>query len=124
MAQVFLIGLEPAMVAQISRALAAERHWIAQKPETIGRRDLYEADIVFAGGPASRYLPLLRRVREERPSLPFFVVTRVTETTEWLDAIEAGATDYFSSPIETRQINWLMETALQHMAACRRPIQA
>jgi len=40
------------------------------------------------------------------------VVTRVPETREWLDALEAGATDYCSSPFETRQINWLMESAL------------
>jgi len=124
MAQVFLIGLEPRMVAQFSRALGAERHSITQKPETIGRRDLYEADIVFAGGPASRYLPLLRRVREELPKLPFVVVTRVAETTEWLDALEAGATDYCSSPFETRQIHWWMETALQNIAASRGLIQS
>jgi DNA-binding response OmpR family regulator len=112
MANVFLIGLEQATAAQISRALAVERHRIEQKPQNIGLRDLADVDIVFAGGEPSQYLSLLRRVRQERPALPFVVVTRIPETNEWLDALEAGATDYCSSPFETRQIHWLMESAL------------
>jgi DNA-binding response OmpR family regulator len=71
-----------------------------------------DADIVFAGGEPTYYISLLRRVRETRPTLPFFVVTRAPETKEWLDALEAGATDYCSVPIETRQLQWLMESAL------------
>jgi len=112
MANVFLIGIEPATAAQISRALAVERHRIEQKPQNIGVRELMDVDIVFAGGDPSQYLSLLRRVREERPALPFVVVTRIPETNQWLDALEAGATDYCSSPFENRQIHWLMESAL------------
>jgi DNA-binding response OmpR family regulator len=115
MASVLLIGLEQAIAAQISRALAVERHRIEQKNPNIGLREIMDADIVFAGGEPSQYLSLLRRVREERPGLPFVVVTRIPETKDWLDALEAGATDYCASPFETRQIHWLMEAALpQH----------
>jgi len=71
-----------------------------------------DADIVFAGGEPKHYLSLLRKVREARPALPFVVVTRNPETTAWLDALEAGATDYCSAPFESRQIHWLMEAAL------------
>jgi DNA-binding response OmpR family regulator len=112
MANVLLIGLEQATAAQISRALAVERHRIDQKPASIAVRDMMDVDIIFAGGDPSQYLTLLRRVREERPALPFVVVTRIPETTAWLDALEAGATDYCSSPFESRQIHWLMEAAL------------
>jgi DNA-binding response OmpR family regulator len=112
MATVFLIGLEQDVATQISRALAVERHRIEFRPLNIGAGDLMEVDIVFAGGEPSHYLSLLRLVREERPALPFVVVTRVPETTAWLDALEAGATDYCSSPFEARQIHWLMEAAL------------
>ena len=110
MANVILIGVEDTIASQICRALSVERHWIAQKPRITGARDLIGADIVFAGGKPSEYLPLLRRVRDERPALPFVVVTHIPETTEWLDALEAGATDYYASPFETRQIRWLMES--------------
>jgi DNA-binding response OmpR family regulator len=120
MASVFLIGLEQAIAAQISRALSVERHRIEQKPQNIEIPEMMDVDIVFAGGQPSQYLSLLRRVREERPALPFVVVTRIPETREWLDALEAGATDYCSSPFEARQIHWLMESALprrRNMAA-------
>lgn len=112
MASVFLIGLEQDIAFQVSRALAVERHRIESKPRSLDARDLLAADIVFAGGEPSEYLSLLRRVREERPALPFVVVTRIPETTAWLDALEAGATDYCSAPFEARQIRWLMEAAL------------
>jgi DNA-binding response OmpR family regulator len=112
MANVFLIGLEQPVATQISIALAVERHRIERKAHNIEGSDLRNVDIVFAGGEPSVYLPLLRRVRRERPTLPFVVVTRIPETTAWLDALEAGATDYCSSPFETRQIRWLMESAL------------
>lgn len=119
MASVYLIGLEQAIASQISRALAVERHRIEQKSQEITVREMMDVDIVFAGGEPSQYLSLLRRVREERPGLPFVVVTRVPETSAWLDALEAGATDYCSSPFESRQIHWLMESALprQHSIA-------
>lgn len=110
MANVFLIGVEQTIAAQISRALAVERHRIEQKAQHIEARALLEVDIVFAGGEPSEYLPLLRRVREQRPELPFVVVTRILDTTAWLDALEAGATDYCFYPFEKRQIQWIMES--------------
>lgn len=112
MASVYLIGLDQAIATQISRALAVERHRIEQKPQSVSVGEMMDVDIVFAGGEPAQYLSLLRRVREERPGLPFVVVTRVPETSAWLDALEAGATDYCSSPFENRQIHWLMESAL------------
>jgi len=112
MASVYLIGLDQAIATQISRALAVERHRIEQKPQSVPARELIDVDIIFAGGEPAQYLSLLRRVRDERPGLPFVVVTRVPETKAWLDALEAGATDYCSSPFESRQIHWLMESAL------------
>lgn len=117
MANVFLIGVDQTIAAQISRALAVERHRIEQRPRHIGARDLRDADILFAGGEPSQYLSLLRLVREERPALPFVVVTRVPETAAWLDALEAGATDYCCSPVESRQLHWLMESALPQYRA-------
>jgi DNA-binding NtrC family response regulator len=110
MAKIVLIGLEQAAAVQICQALAAERHRIEQQPPDVPIRVLADVDIVFAGGEPNRYIPLLARVREARPALPFVVVSRTAETKEWLDAIEAGATDYCSVPIERRQLHWLMES--------------
>jgi DNA-binding response OmpR family regulator len=112
MAKVVLIGLEQAAAGQICRALAPGGHQIEHQRQNVAIQDILNADIVFAGGEPAYYMSLLRRVREERPSLPFVVVTRIPETREWLDALEAGATDYCSAPIDTRQLHWLMEAAL------------
>ncbi len=112
MAKVALIGLEQPAANQIGRALATDLHQIQQMPRDAGLEDLIGADIVFAGGGPAYYLSLLRLLRAVRPSMPFVVVTRIPETKEWLDALEAGATDYCSAPFESRQIHWLMESAL------------
>jgi two-component system, response regulator FlrC len=112
MANVFLIGVEQTMAAQISRAVSAERHRVQQEPHDDGARGLKDVGIIFAGGDPAQYLSLLKRVRRERPALPFVVVTGSVETAAWLDALEAGATDYCCAPFEARQIQWLMECAL------------
>jgi DNA-binding response OmpR family regulator len=112
MAKVVLTGIEEAIANSLKRALAAERHRIRHRPSNAPIRDFLEADIVFAGGAAKHYLPLLQGLRQARPTLPFIVVTKFPQTSEWLDALEAGATDYCSAPFELRQINWLMESAI------------
>jgi DNA-binding response OmpR family regulator len=118
MAKIFLIGLEQEAAGQICRALTVGRHQVEHQSKGVPVRELVlnpeilDADIVFAGGEPAWYLTLLKRVREARPALPFVVVTRTGETDEWLDALEAGATDYCSVPIEARQLHWLMEYTL------------
>jgi DNA-binding response OmpR family regulator len=111
MAKVILVGLEELAAAHISGALAVEHHQIEQRPSGVVVPDVLDADIVFAGGEPAYYLSLLRLLRAVRPSLPFVVVTRIPETREWLDALEAGATDYCSSPFESRHLRWLVESA-------------
>jgi DNA-binding response OmpR family regulator len=44
------------------------------------------------------------------PHLPVIVVSRLPETDEWLDALEAGAADYCAAPFEIIHLRWLFET--------------
>jgi DNA-binding response OmpR family regulator len=120
MAKIFLIGLEQEAARQICRALTVGRHQVEHQPKDVLVRELRDADIVFAGGEPAWYLTLLKRIREAQPALPFVVVTRVAETNEWLDALEAGATDYCSVPIEARQLHWMMEYALPRQPGAHR----
>jgi hypothetical protein len=112
MAKVILIGLEQPAAGQICGALAIDSHQIEQQPHNVAMREILDADIVFAGGEPTCYISLLKRVREARPSVPFVVITRTPDTREWLDALEAGATDYCSVPIDTRQLHWMLESVL------------
>jgi DNA-binding NtrC family response regulator len=111
MARIVLIGLEQAAAGQLCSALAVDSHEV-EHHQSVAIRNLQDADIVFVGGEPGHYMPLLMQVRETMPALPFVVVTRVPETSAWLDALEAGATDYCSTPIEKRHVQWLMESAL------------
>jgi DNA-binding response OmpR family regulator len=117
MAKVLLVGIEPASAGQISQALADSRHEVECKPCGLSPLELHEADVVFAGGKPSQYLPLLQRVRAALPTLPFVVVTRLPETAEWIDALEAGATDYCSFPLSANQLKWLLDSVLPRRAA-------
>jgi len=119
MARVVFIGLEEATANLIGRALTAQRHEIAHQQWDNGTPDLFQADIVFAGGNSAEYMPLLRQVREERPGLPFVVVSRSSDVAQWLDALEAGATDYCSAPFEMQQVQWVMESAMLGRASHR-----
>jgi DNA-binding response OmpR family regulator len=121
MAKVVLIGLEKAAALQIGRALESQNHLVVSQPLDAGANELVseliDADIVFAAGEGKMYVPVLNQVREMNPGMPFVVVTRFPETTDWLDALEAGATDYCSAPFENHQLRWLMESALPRARA-------
>ncbi len=112
MARAVFIGIEEGTAKLIGQALAAQRHEVVYNQRDIVMRDLIQADIVFAGGDKGEYLPLLKQVREARPGLPFIVVTRLPEIVQWLDALEAGATDYCAAPFEMQQVQWVMESAM------------
>jgi DNA-binding response OmpR family regulator len=113
MARVFLTCIEGSLAQGLQRALAIEKHQVEHRSCNAPVGDFLDADIVFAGGDGKQYLTLLRGIRQARPGLPFVVVTRIPETSDWLDALEAGATDYCSAPLGLRQISWLMETVLR-----------
>jgi FixJ family two-component response regulator len=44
--------------------------------------------------------------------MPVVVVSRIPEVSEWVGAIEAGATDYCAAPFEQRDISWLVQSVL------------
>ncbi|HKD05823.1 MAG TPA: hypothetical protein VKB79_07970 [Bryobacteraceae bacterium] len=111
MARVALVGLEETAATELGSALKNE-HEVQRKPVNTTVDDLADSDIVFADGDRRRYVGLLRGVREKRPAMPFVVVTRQAELSNWLDALEAGATDYCSAPFQVRELRWLVETAL------------
>lgn len=116
MSNVYLIGLERPVADQITRVVSIERHTVRERPHNVSVRELADAGMIFAGGDPAIYLPLLRRVRRELPEQPFVIISRINGTMAWLDALEAGATDYCFLPVQRRQIQWLMESMVPAQA--------
>lgn len=116
MSNVYLIGLERPVADQITRVVSIERHTVRERSHNVSVRELADAGMIFAGGDPAIYLPLLRRVRKELPEQPFVIVSRINGTMAWLDALEAGATDYCFLPVQRRQIQWLMESMVPTQA--------
>ncbi len=112
MANVVMVGLDEAAANRIGVALGRGRHRIERIPAIAHPEDLDQADVVFAGSDPTQYLPLLRGFRSSHPATPFVVVARVPETSAWIEAMEAGATDYCSEMDGTRQLGWLMDSLL------------
>lgn len=110
MANVILIGLERRIADQIGRVVSIERYKVLERSYQLKLPDLASCALVFVGGGPWQYLPLLRSVRRELPTLPCVIVTKRPDPSEWLKAIETGATDFLVEPLGRRQIQGIMES--------------
>ena len=115
MARILLTGLEAIHESALREGLRRIGHHAETHPAP-DLTHLAGADVVFAGGPPGQYLPLLHRLHARFPLRPFIVVTRLPESEEWIDALEAGATDYCSFPLSVGQLNWILDSALPRCA--------
>ena len=110
MARVVFSGLELSAAEQLASLLAVDGHEIQrEKDDPIG--ELLNANIVFIGGEPEQYLPVLRRVRAVDSALCFVVIAGYPDTSEWLHALDAGATDYWGIPFDLKQVRSLIATA-------------
>ncbi len=117
MAKIMLVGLDQSTTIQIARVVMRESHQIDKRPMSVAFNDTADADLLFLCGDDRRYLPMLRAIRNDRPHQPVVVVTRVPETGDWLDALEAGATDYCAAPFDLTQVKWVLDAAFKRRGA-------
>jgi DNA-binding response OmpR family regulator len=108
MAKVVFCGLDIRSASQLSGLLAFDGHRVRRLHHLVPLAEFLVADIVFVGGPEEQYLPLLRQLRALNRSLPVIVVPPVPDTAEWLNALEAGATDYCVPPFDVRRVRSLL----------------
>jgi DNA-binding response OmpR family regulator len=87
-------------------------HSTASTSECISVAEREKADVVFCSADPVGYRGLLDALKRGGLPVPVVVVSRIPETSEWLDALEAGATDYCAAPFERQHISWLVESAL------------
>jgi DNA-binding NtrC family response regulator len=114
MARILILGLEASLADQLGRILLNQDHQV-ETGDHWNDDAAGTADVIFSGSDDGGFR-ILTDARRERPGLPVVVVSRFPETTQWIDALEAGAIDYCAAPFEHRHIRWILETAL-HRAA-------
>jgi DNA-binding NtrC family response regulator len=116
MSKVLLLGFESPLREELIGVLAGLRFSI----DTQNFQDDWlahaEAQVVFCSGDNPHFRDAIRAARRHRPGLPMVVVTRLPEVSAWLDALEAGATDYCAAPFEPVQMRWVLDTAMPRPA--------
>jgi DNA-binding NtrC family response regulator len=78
---------------------------------TIGR---VGADLVFCGTDREQYQTILQDLRHHGHTVPVVVASRLPETGDWLDAMDAGACDYCAAPFEAHLMQRIVESALEY----------
>ena len=119
---VVIFGLDEELETELRNVLSRQDQAIRVQPsqsphECLEMAGQLGADLIFCSADRLRYLELLEAVSRSRPGLPVVVVSRMPEVSEWLDAIEAGASDYCAAPFERSHIEWILESNIQHQPA-------
>ncbi len=108
MSRVTLLGLPEDLANQLTWVLLQESHHVSRKLFVHDVEKGPHPSAVFVSGDNPDFRKHIRLLRENRPDLPVFVVTRLSDTTQWLDALEAGATDYCGAPFERVHVRWIL----------------
>jgi DNA-binding NtrC family response regulator len=107
--EIVLAGLEQKVADELGSYLRT-RGLSVKSCEKLDSLDADQTDncaLAFCDIGQSDLMAMLKAVK-----MPVVVVSRLPEVNDWLDAIEAGAADYCSAPIEREQIDWILESNL------------
>jgi DNA-binding NtrC family response regulator len=114
-AKFILQELDESLASQLRKAASEPgvAFYIAESTsECLVLVERLHADGVFCNSEPREYLTLLSEIKRRGLRLPVVVVSRIPEVSEWLDAVEAGATDYCAAPFEHQHMSWLIQSAL------------
>ena len=109
MVRAVLLGLPDDLATDLGAVLREEAHHVSVQllaPQVLRDRP----DVAFISGDTPEFLENILHLRESDPHLPVVVVTRLPESSRWLDALEAGASDYCGAPFERRQVQWIIDS--------------
>jgi DNA-binding response OmpR family regulator len=109
MAKILLFGLEYSVANELNPVLKQLGQTVQVEASASGVLEHTDANLVFADGGS------LGAVRDKRPELPVIVVSRIPEVSGWLDALDAGASDYCGAPFEPAQVRWVLDSSLRAM---------
>ena len=107
MSRVALFALPEDLERPLAQVLREEAHKVIRKLHLHDLRRGPKADALFLSADHPDFRGTLSELRESHPELPVIAVTRVPETAHWLDALDAGATDYCGAPFERVAVRWI-----------------
>jgi len=110
MANILLAGLDGEIQREFSGKLAQLGHSFTSQHGNKVSAEMHP-DVVLASGDDAPYYRRLRALRAANPALPVVLVSRVASDESWLTALEAGATDYCASGIDTENLRWIINGA-------------
>jgi DNA-binding NtrC family response regulator len=115
--------LDESLATQLCEAVSEAGHVFhatASTSECLAVAERLHADVVFCNADRGKYQSLLGALQRRGLPLSVVVVSRIPETSDWLDALDAGAADYCAAPFEHRHLSWLIQSAMLG-SACTRP---
>ncbi|HVO80598.1 MAG TPA: hypothetical protein VMS37_04550 [Verrucomicrobiae bacterium] len=113
MAKILLFGLDSSITDELNPVLQQLGQSVQDAGPASRILEHTDANVVFAAGNS------LREVRARRPELPVVVVARIPEVRDWLDALDAGASDYCGAPFEPTQLRWVLDSSLRTFSGRR-----
>ena len=113
MSRVTLLGLPEDLERQLAQVLRDEAHKVIRKLHVQDLRHGPKSSAVFISADDPEFRRTIAQLRESDPLVPVIVVTRMPGTAQWLDALEAGATDYCGAPFERVQVRWIMDSVIR-----------
>jgi DNA-binding NtrC family response regulator len=118
-ANILIVGLDEPLASELGRSLRDLRHSVLAEAFTSAADCLtiierVGADLVFCGTDRQQYETILENLRRRGHTVPVVVVSRLPETGDWLDAMDAGACDYCAAPFEPHLVQRIVENTLKY----------
>lgn len=86
--------------------------------------DLLPNEMVFVSGDYRNFAMIIRELRESGKNIHIAVLTQVPSVEKWLDGLEAGANDYYSLPLDGRQLRLLFQCGMELPSRCTENVAA
>jgi DNA-binding NtrC family response regulator len=109
-------GLAESLAQDSEKILLEQGHDVFSSPflpvpQALSLIEKFNADFIFCDANPSHYIVLLEAIRRVNLGLPLVVVSSQPDTNAWLDALQAGATDFCAPPFESASLRWILESA-------------
>ncbi|HEV2348567.1 MAG TPA: hypothetical protein VG028_01850 [Terriglobia bacterium] len=114
--KIVIFGLADGLAHDSKKVLAEQGHDVFSSPflpaaQALSLIEQVHADFVFCDADPAHYLVLLEAIRRVNLGLPLVVVSPQPDTNAWLDALQAGATDFCAPPFESASLRWILASA-------------